>query len=180
MRKILWRTNWIYIAVRSFQLCRCRCDCRWYIYIFFYMMMVTSNLQCSIMDQRSHGNKQLFDETYFHLWIGHLFCFPLYMYIMCTVRLNKTVQARFMNKCWRHDFSLHLINLYMGNFFLKKKILHQIIIMIINLHYICINLSNWPYALFACWHVRLHTWITTYQCLLYLLYNIMTCMRMPL
>lgn len=30
------------------------------IYIFFYMMMVTSNLQCSIMDQRSHGNKQLF------------------------------------------------------------------------------------------------------------------------
>lgn len=90
------------------------------IYIFFYMMMVTSNLQCSIMDQRSHGNKQLFDETYFHLWIGHLFCFPLYMYIMCTVRLNKTVQARFMNKCWRHDFSLHLINLY-GKFFFEKK-----------------------------------------------------------
>lgn len=91
------------------------------IYIFFYMMMVTSNLQCSIMDQRSHGNKQLFDETYFHLWIGHLFCFPLYMYIMCTVRLNKTVQARFMNKCWRHDFSLHLINLYGKFFFWKKK-----------------------------------------------------------
>lgn len=60
------------------------------------------------------------DETYFHLWIGHLFCFPLYMYIMCTVRLNKTVQARFMNKCWRHDFSLHLINLY-GKFFFGKK-----------------------------------------------------------
>lgn len=149
-----------------------------YIY-FFYMMMVTSNLQCSIMDQRSHGNKQLFDETYFHLWIGHLFCFPLYMYIMCTVRLNKTVQARFMNKCWRHDFSLHLINLYGNFFFWKKKKLHQIIIMIINLHYICINLSNWPYALSACLHVRLYTWITTYQCLLYLLYNIMTCMHMP-
>lgn len=109
------------IAVRSFQLCHCRCDCRWYIYIYFYMMMVTSNLQCSIMDQRSHGNKQLFDETYFHLWIGHLFCFPLYMYIMCTVRLNKTVQARFMNKCWRHDFSLHLINLYGKFFFFGKK-----------------------------------------------------------
>lgn len=149
------------------------------VYILFYMMMVTSNLQCSIMDQRSHGNKQLFDETYFHLWIGHLFCFPLYMYIMCTVRLNKTVQARFMNKCWR--FFVVFDKFVREIFFFGKKILHQIIIiMIINLHYICINLSNWPYALSACWHVRLHTWITTYQCLLYLLYNIMTCRRMSL
>lgn len=120
-------------------------------------------------------------ETMKHIFISEL---GIYFVFLCTCIL---CALYVLIKPYRHDLWINVEDMIfrciwfcMGNFFLKKKILHQIIIMIINLHYICINLSNWPYALFACWHVRLHTWITTYQCLLYLLYNIMTCMRMSL
>lgn len=50
-----------------------------------------------------------------------------------------------------------------ANFFWKKMLHQIIIIMVINLHYICINLSNLRYASFACLDInlRIHTLVTT-------------------
>lgn len=150
-----------------------------YIYFFIWWWLhLTYNVRSWIneaMETNSCSMK--------HIFISEL---GIYFVFLCTCIL---CALYVLIKPYKHDLWINVKDMIfrciwytncMGNFFLKKKILHQIIIMIINLHYICINLSNWPYALFACWHVRLHTWITTYQCLLHSLYNIMTCMRMPL
>lgn len=150
-----------------------------YIYFFIWWWLhLTYNVRSWIneaMETNSCSMK--------HIFISEL---GIYFVFLCTCIL---CALYVLIKPYKHDLWINVEDMIfrciwytncMGNLFLKKKILHQIIIMIINLHYICINLSNWPYALSACLHVRLHTWITTYQCLLYLLYNTMTCMRMPL
>lgn len=150
-----------------------------YIYFFIWWWLhLTYNVRSWIneaMETNSCSMK--------HIFISEL---GIYFVFLCTCIL---CALYVLIKPYKHDLWINVEDMIfrciwytncMGNLFLKKKILHQIIIMIINLHYICINLSNWPYALSACLHVRLHTWITTYQCLLYLLYNIMTCMHMPL
>lgn len=94
------------------------------VYIFFFIwwwLHLTYNVRSWINEAMETNSCFVTwdDETYFHLWIGHLFCFPLYMYIMCTVRLNKTVQARFMNKCWR--FFVVFDKFVREIFFWKKK-----------------------------------------------------------
>lgn len=93
-----------------------------------------------------HGSTQFLKHTTIcHVGRWNLFfIFELGIYFvffcisMCYVRLYETVQARFINKCWRRGVFLfgffNFINLY-GRF-KKKYMLHQIIItIIINLLY---------------------------------------------
>lgn len=112
-----------------------------YIYFFIWWWLhLTYNVRSWIneaMETNSCSMK--------HIFISEL---GIYFVFLCTCIL---CALYVLIKPYKHDLWINVEDMTfrciwwicMGNFFLEKKILHQIIIMIINLHYICINLSNW-------------------------------------
>lgn len=127
--------NFSFISIMSL------CDCRWYsFYVMTIFSMATCNLSNPWINVAFETHNNLSCGTLKHVFlISELGIYFVFFCIsMCYVRLYETVQARFINKCWRRGFFLfgffNFINLY-GRF-KKKYMLHQIIItIIINLLY---------------------------------------------
>lgn len=90
--------NFSFISIMSL------CDCRWY---SFYVMTIFSMATCNLSNSwinvvfETHNYLSCGALNYvFYIWIGHLFCFLLYIIVLCTSKWNRT-SARFINKCWR-------------------------------------------------------------------------------